>query len=101
MGLLRYHNEEFGFDDRMLAHVQIVISTKLRRGENFFLTWTLPASNGSGRHALWIDNGVPLHITYSGSRPPQINREWIEALILSSATGAVNLVDAPPIASVD
>ncbi|MBX9719024.1 MAG: hypothetical protein K2X36_09325 [Microbacteriaceae bacterium] len=101
MGLLRYHNEEFGFDDRMLAHVQIVISTKLRRGENFFLTWTLPASSGSGRHALWIDNGVPLHITYSGSRPPQINREWIEALILSSATGAVNLVDDPPIASVD
>jgi hypothetical protein len=96
MGTLRYHNEDFSFDDRMLAHVQIVISTKLRRGENFFLTWSVPAGNGSGRHALWIDNGVPLHITYSGSRAPQINREWIEALILSSATGGVHLADDPP-----
>ena len=38
MGTLRYEMEEFSFDDRVLAHVQIVISTKLRRGENFFLT---------------------------------------------------------------
>lgn len=101
MGTLRYQNEEFSFDDRLLAHMQIVISTKLRRGENFFLTWSVPAHGGSGRHALWIDNGVPVHITYSGSRPPQINREWIEMLIASSATGGVHLSDEPSIPSVE
>lgn len=97
MGTLRYHNEEFSFDDRLLAHVQIVISTKLRRGENFFLSWTVPAGGGSGRHALWIDPAIPVHITYSGSRPPHINREWIEALIVSSANGGVHLTDDPPV----
>jgi len=96
MGTLRYEMEEFSFDDRVLAHVQIVISTKLRRGENFFLTWSLPSSAGSGRHALWIDNGVPIHISYSGSRAPVINREWVESLILSSATGGVHLSEEPP-----
>ncbi len=101
MGVLRYQDEEFAFDDRMLAHLQIVISTKLRRAENFFLTWAVSADAGGGRHALWIDNGVPVHITYAGSRAPSINREWIEALILSSATGGVHLTDDPPISSVE
>ncbi len=101
MGILRYCDEEFQFDDRMLAHLQIVISTKLRRSENFFLSWPVPATAGSGRHALWIDNGVPLHMTFSGSRAPQINREWIESLIVSSATGGVHLTDDPPVASVE
>lgn len=101
MGILRYHNEDFEFEDRMLAHIQIVISTKLRRGENFFLTWWVPARNGSGRHALWIDNGLPIHITFAGSKAPNINREWIEALILSSATGGVHLSDDPPMTSVE
>ncbi|MER3390709.1 MAG: hypothetical protein RJQ01_11855 [Microcella sp.] len=96
MGTLRYETEEFPFDDRVLAHVQIVISTKLRRGENFFLTWALPASAGSGRHALWIDNGVPIHLSYSGSRAPAINREWVESLILASATGGVHVSEEPP-----
>ena len=101
MGVLRYQEEQFAFDDRMLAHLQIVIGTKLRRGENFFLTWAVPAEAGAGRHSLWIDNGVPVHITYSGSRAPQINREWIEELILSSATGAVHLTDDPPVTSME
>jgi hypothetical protein len=101
VGVLRYQNEEFAFDDRMLAHLQIVISTKLRRSENFFLSWAVPVEGGGGRHALWIDNGVPVHITYAGSRAPQINREWIEALILSSATGGVHITDDPPVASAD
>jgi len=96
MGILRYEREEFSFDDRILAHVQIVISTKLRRGENFFLTWSLPASAGSGRHALWIDNGVPIHLSYTGSRAPHINREWVEALLMSSAGGGVHLGEEPP-----
>jgi len=101
MGVLRYHDEEFSFDDRLLAHIQVVVSTKLRRGENFFLTWAMPASSGSGRHALWVDNGVPIHITYSGSRAPSLNREWIEQLILASAGGAVHVNEDPPPTSVE
>jgi hypothetical protein len=98
LGILRYHNEEFELDDRILAHMQVVISTKLRRAENFFLSWSIAASNGSGRHAIWIDNGVPLHITFSGSKVPTLNREWIEAMILNAAaSGGVQLTDEPPI----
>jgi len=89
VGVLFYDGQEFDFDDRALTHLQIVISTKLRRKEDFFLTWKQPVERGSGRHAIWIDNGVPIHFFYEGSRPSSVNRDWIEALILSAgrATG--------------
>jgi len=96
MGVLYYDGSEFDFDDRTLTHLQIVISTKLRRREDFFLSWSQPAERGSGRHAIWIDNGVPIHFFYEGSRTATVNREWIEALLLSAgrATG-LQLTDEP------
>jgi len=84
VGALYYGGETFDFDDRVLSHLQIVISTKLRRRENFFLTWTQPMDRGSGRHSIWIDNGLPVHFYFNGSRQSSVNREWIEELLLSA-----------------
>jgi hypothetical protein len=100
MGVLQYDGEEYDFDDRTLLHLQIVISTKLRRREDFFLSWTQPIERGSGRHALWIDNGIPLHFFYNGSRSASVNREWIEELLLSSTrAGGLQLGEEPPLRS--
>ena len=87
MGTLQYDGDSYDLDDRALFHLQIAISTKLRRGENFFLTWPVPVEQGSGRHTVWIDNGVPIHMYYSGSRQVTLNREWVEALVASAAHG--------------
>jgi hypothetical protein len=96
MGVLFYDGQEFDFDDRSLAHLQIVISTKLRRGENFFLAWTVPIERGSGRHSIWLDNGVPIHFFFEGSKSPTVNREWIEALLLSAGrANGLQLTDEP------
>jgi hypothetical protein len=97
VGVLQYNDEEYDFDDRVLLHLQVVISTKLRRHENFFLSWTQPIERGSGRHAIWIDNGVPLHFFFNGSRAASINREWLEQLLLASAqAGGLQIGDEPP-----
>lgn len=96
MGILFYDGEEFDFEDRTLSHLQIVISTKLRRGENFFLSWSQPIERGSGRHAIWIDNGVPIHFFFDGSRQVAVNRDWIESLILSAGRASgLQLADEP------
>ncbi|MDJ0336112.1 hypothetical protein QMG83_12840 [Salinibacterium sp. G-O1] len=96
MGYLHYGGEEFEFDDRVLTHLQVVISTKLRRKEDFFFTWLVPADRGSGRHAIWIDNGVPIHFFYSGSRNVAINREWIELMVAgASRASGLLLADEP------
>lgn len=97
MGVLQYNDEEFDFDDRVLFHLQIAISTKLRRGEDFMLSWTQPLERGSGRHAIWIDNGIPLHFYYNGSRSAAINREWIEELVSSSNRATGMMVGDEPI----
>jgi hypothetical protein len=96
VGTLSYDGENFELDDRVLTHLQIAISTKLRRGENFFLSWQVPVERGSGRHAIWIDNGVPIHFYYSGSRAISINRDWIESMIVSAgrASGLVLIDEA-------
>lgn len=94
MGHLKYDGTDFFFEDRLLAHLQIVISTKLRRNESFFLSWT--ARERTGRQAIWIDTGVPIHISYSGGRPPAINRSWVEELAMSAnSTGGLVISDEP------
>jgi len=86
MGFLHYGGRNFPMDDRQLAHVQVIIGMKLRRSENFFLSWINEPSAGSGRNVIWVDNGIPIFCEYAGNRIPAINREWIETLAASAAT---------------
>jgi hypothetical protein len=86
MGKILYGDAgtEIVFDDRDMAHLQLVIGAKLRRRESFFFTWREDASVGDGRSSIWIDAAIPLYFKYYGSKPPTINREWLELLTLSA-----------------
>jgi hypothetical protein len=75
---------EYEIDDRVLAHLKIAIVAKLRLQESFLVNWTVPASLGSGRVSLWVSPGVPLQFRFSGGKPPELNRVWIDALSRSS-----------------
>jgi len=84
------------FDDRVLAHLQVVISQKLRRGEPFPFTWRNDASIGDGRTTVWLHPSASLVYRYSGSRQPAINRAWLEALTqAANSTGGLTLVPEP------
>ena len=85
MGTLLYGQTiEVAFDDRVLAHLQLVIGLKLRRDESFFFCWHDEQGVGYGRSAIWLDPAIPLVFRYSSGLMPRINREWLEALTLSS-----------------
>ena len=87
---------EFQFDDRLLAHLQIVIGSKLRRHECFFFTWRDDQSAGDGRSALWISSAIPLYFKYHGSKTPEINREWLEVLsATANSSGGLQIVEEP------
>lgn len=77
---------EIAFDDRTLAHLQVVITAKVRRGESFVFSWVTPVESGSGRNSIWLDPAIPLYFRYGGSRLPALNREWIDTLAASSNT---------------
>ncbi|WP_368496504.1 ATP-dependent DNA ligase [Herbiconiux sp. A18JL235] len=95
MGTLIYgpHGSEFEFDDRLLAHLRVVIVTKFRRRESFTLSWEVHRDSGGGRISLWLDPSIPLQFHFRGSREPALNREWIEnlATIAGTTTGLVPL----------
>ena len=84
-------------DDRVLAHLQVVIWAKLRRGESFAFSWSESVSEGSGRKSIWIAPGIALAFEYFGSRAPVLNPAWIQALNKSAnSTGGLHVVPEPP-----
>ena len=92
MGHLVYDSStRVTFEDRVLAHLEIVIVSKLRRRECFAMSWRESSENGSGRSTLWLDPSIPLRFRFDGSRPPTVNREWVERLA-TSAAGSSGLV---------
>src|SRR6478736_2143745 len=71
MGTLTYDSKlAVSFDDRILAHLQVVIWSKLRRGEHFSFTWTEPSRSGFGRTSIWLAPSIPLTFEYFGGRQP-------------------------------
>lgn len=83
-------------DDRALAHVQVVIGSKLRRGEPFFFTWREDPSVGDGRTAVWVHPGVSVAFRFHGSRVPPLNRAWLEALAFTAnSPGGLHVVPEP------
>jgi hypothetical protein len=87
MGKLTYDSHlTVEFDDRLLAHLQVVIGMKLRRGESFYFSWRDDPKAGDGRSTIWIQDSVPLYYRYYGGKPPALNRLWIEALLATANT---------------
>lgn len=88
MGTLFYGASRLAinFEDRVLAHLQIAVSTKLRRQETFMLNWRDNETVGDGRSGVWIGPQTDLHFKYSGSRFPEINPDWVNAMVVSAST---------------
>lgn len=97
MGRFNYDGSvKVDFDDRVLAHLQVVITQKLRRGEPFPFTWRNDSSLGDGRTTVWLHPHASLVYKYSGSRQPSMNRAWLEALTqAANSTGGLHLVPEP------
>ncbi|MEJ3403851.1 hypothetical protein WDJ51_03820 [Rathayibacter sp. YIM 133350] len=79
-------------DDRTLAHLKAAVVAKLRRGESFSLSWTHPDGVEKGRTTIWMHESIALRFEFSGPRPPELQREWIERILRSAnTTGGIQL----------
>lgn len=77
-------NVKTQIEDRALAHIQLVVTAKLRRGEPFGFTWREDMSVGGGRTTVWVHPGASIVYKYYGGRQPAINRAWVEALAFTA-----------------
>ena len=96
MGVLAYSAERmsFHFDDAVLAHVQAVVTAKLRRGECFFLSWRDPQVVGGGRSAIWIHPAIPLNFHYDSVERPPLDRQLLEEMAIAAhGAGGLDLSD--------
>ena len=83
-------------EDRALRHLQLVMTAKLRRGEPFPYSWKEDASIGGGRITVWLHAGSSLVFKYVGSRQPEVNRAWVDALAYTAnSPGGLYLVPEP------
>lgn len=91
MGSIRYDGLVTHFEDRLLAHLQIVLVQKIMRGESFLMSWKDSNLAGDGRTAIWISPQIPITFKFVGSRVPEINKEWLLVLGKSaeSTTGLI------------
>lgn len=92
MGTLFYADQAIEMDDRTLAHLKVAVVTKLRRGENFTLSWAHGEQQGPGRTTIWMHESIPLRFDFDESEPPVLHREWIEQILRSAnTTGGIQL----------
>ncbi len=96
MGTLYYGAQDtpIHIEDRALAHLKVVIATKLRRNESFTLSWRHSEDEPRGRSTIWLHPSIPLMFVFDEPEPPELDREWIEKLAHSANTsGGILLVD--------
>jgi hypothetical protein len=80
-------------EDRVLAHLKVVIIMKLRRGEGFAFSWDEPVANGSGRNTAWMHPAVSMQFKFYGTRQPAMNKLWLEELMNSAnSSGGLHIL---------
>ncbi|MBL3700927.1 hypothetical protein [Leucobacter luti] len=84
MGYLVHGPNEYEFEDRLLAHLKVVVGQKLGRQEGFFLSWSRTPDEGSGRVSLWLSPAVPIAFRFGGSKSPELNLTWLRVLAARS-----------------
>lgn len=80
-------------EDRALAHLKVVIATKLRRDESFTVSWRHPDDQPRGRSTIWLHPSIPLRFVFDDPEPAELSRDWIEELANSAnSTGGIMLI---------
>ena len=80
-------------EDRALAHLKVVIATKLRRGESFTVSWRHADDEPRGRSTIWVHPSIPLRFVFDDPEPAVLSRAWVEELANSAnSSGGIMLV---------
>lgn len=72
--------EPIRIDDRMLAHVKVVVATKLRRGESFTLSWVHGADEPAGRSTIWLQPSIPLRFVFDSEQPEALDQNLLKRM---------------------
>lgn len=99
MGTFNYGVEALtaDFSDDLLAHLQALISAKLRRSEGFMLTWTTQSSGRPERVSVWIEASIP--VAFRFDHPPRrpLDPELLQRMSIAAISArGLDLSDLMP-----
>jgi hypothetical protein len=82
MGSLFYGNDTHAIDipDRVLAHLKVIIATKLRRGESFTISWNHPDYVAGGRSTLWMHASIPVRFIFESAEADSLDTGVLQRL---------------------
>ena len=94
MGHLVYGNltEPIEIPDRILAHLRVVATTKLRRGECFTMSWHHPDGHPGGLSTIWMQPAIPLRFVFD-AEPDAIDGQILQSLASAASSSKGLLLD--------
>lgn len=95
MGRLEYNSSRppIEIEDETLAHLKIIIGTKLRRQESFMMTWLPIGASPDGRLTAWINPSIPLVLAFDDPEMPSIDPARIARMMESLNAHGELIVD--------
>lgn len=83
MGTLEYNSSRppIEVDDETLAHLKVVIGTKLRRQESFMMTWLPGDRSEAGRLTIWMHPSIPLVMEFDDPKMARIDPKKLERMM--------------------
>jgi hypothetical protein len=72
--------------EHLLAHVKLVVTTKLRRRESFMMSWR--HADGSGRSSVWLEPSIPPRFTFDSVDEPRIDHAQLARLAAEASSNA-------------
>ena len=87
MGTLHYgaSRTKIRIDDRTLAHLQAVITAKLRRNEGLLVYWERRVEHGCHRGAFWVHPNCDLTYDYDGGREPALDPAELDRMFAEAS----------------
>jgi len=94
MGHLFYgtSTDSIQIPDRLLSHIKVVTTTKLRRSESFTLSWT-HVDGAPGRSTLWLQPAIPLRFVFDSAEPETLNSTALKNMADMANSSAGLVVD--------
>lgn len=94
MGKLTYGaiQREIEMDDKLLAHIEMIVLSRLRRNNAFALRWIEKIEVGDGRRTIWISPSSDLYFEYDKHEQPELDRVLLDKLAAAADSNlGVNL----------
>jgi len=88
-----YTDQPIDIPDRLLAHLKVVMATKLRRSESFTLSWCHHDDEPEGRSTIWLHSAIPLRFVFASAESEQLDAALLQELVKAANSSGGLTID--------